>query len=253
MIDLFLFMGQSNMAGRGETCDRFPEPAPALTPGAGYEYRAVTAPNCLFPICEPFGKQENRSTGIDDGDRKSGSMVTAFVNAYYERTAVPVVGISASKGGSSIRQWQPDTDFLLDTKARLRSAQQYLTAEHYHIRHTFLLWCQGETDGDHQMNAADYQRYFSAMWQELKSWGVEQCFLIVIGEYNGPNAINYHDIQQAQRTLAAQNSDITLVDDSFASMKERGLMKDSFHYYQTAYNEVGRNAGKNAAEYLKNI
>ena len=35
--DLFLFAGQSNMAGRGIACTQFPECAPDLIPGAGAE------------------------------------------------------------------------------------------------------------------------------------------------------------------------------------------------------------------------
>lgn len=98
-VDLFMFMGQSNMAGRGIVTPEHPEPAPEPLPNAGYEYRAVSDPGKLVPISEPFGRAENRRGGIDDGDMKTGSMVTAFVNAYYTRTGVPVVGVSASKGG----------------------------------------------------------------------------------------------------------------------------------------------------------
>ena len=50
--DLFLFMGQSNMAGRGVTCSRFPQSAPACLPGAGWEFRAVSDPNRLYPAAE---------------------------------------------------------------------------------------------------------------------------------------------------------------------------------------------------------
>ena len=40
--DLFLFAGQSNMAGRGIACTQFPECAPDLIPGAGAEFRAIS-------------------------------------------------------------------------------------------------------------------------------------------------------------------------------------------------------------------
>ena len=66
-VDVFLFAGQSNMAGRGIPCKRFPETAPAVLPGAGWEYRAVSAPGQLFPITEPFGIHENNPNGISDG------------------------------------------------------------------------------------------------------------------------------------------------------------------------------------------
>lgn len=60
-IDLFLFMGQSNMAGRGIVTSEHPQGVPAVIEDAGYEYRAVSEPNRLCPITEPFGQNENRA------------------------------------------------------------------------------------------------------------------------------------------------------------------------------------------------
>lgn len=117
-VDLILFAGQSNMAGRGVTCDRWPAPSPAVMEGAGWEFRAVSDPSRLHPLSDPFGVEENRPDGINDrwGEvrAKTGSMVPAFVNAYYAGCGVPVVGVSASKGGSVIAQWQPGCALLDD-------------------------------------------------------------------------------------------------------------------------------------------
>ena len=100
--DLFLFAGQSNMAGRGVSCDRFPEKAPPVIPGAGWEYRAVSAPGRLFPITEPFGENENRSGGISE-NLKSGSMVSAFVNAFVTRMPLMLVSILALISAMALR------------------------------------------------------------------------------------------------------------------------------------------------------
>lgn len=91
--DLFLFIGQSNMAGRGVSSPRWPEGAPELTPGAGFEYRSVSAPEQLFPIQEPFGAAENDPNGIFEPGMKTGSLVTAFANAYYAQTHTPIIGV----------------------------------------------------------------------------------------------------------------------------------------------------------------
>ncbi len=42
--DLFLFMGQSNMAGRGVTNEKWQQKAPKLIEGAGVEFRAISDP-----------------------------------------------------------------------------------------------------------------------------------------------------------------------------------------------------------------
>jgi len=67
------------MAGRGVASQ-----APAVPESYGYEFRAMTDPTKLYPITEPFGKNENNpSSGVNESI-KTGSMVSAFVNAYYK-------------------------------------------------------------------------------------------------------------------------------------------------------------------------
>lgn len=250
MADLFLFMGQSNMAGRGIVTDSHTEGAPALEEGAGFEYRAVSSPDRLYPICEPFGRDENRKGGIDDGAMKTGSMVTAFANAYYEKTKVPIVGVSASKGGSRIDFWQPGGDFLRDAIARMKAACEFLAGNHFNIRHRFMVWCQGESDGDISKPGEQYRQEFERMLDAMLAAGIEKCFLIGIGHYNGTGGQDYSEIRAAQEDIAETDKNVVMVSRSFAEMKERGLMKDEFHYFQEAYNIVGREAGANTADYV---
>lgn len=286
MVDLFLFMGQSNMAGRGITNEQWPEEAPGLTEGAGWEFRAISDPTRLYPIAEPFGVDENNPVGINDifssgAKAKTGSMVTAFVNAYYAKTGVPVVGVSASKGGSRISQWLPDAKdgFLKDALERYKKAVAYLQnsperyeeteaylqnspecceqAEmpgqgiSYEIRHRYMLWCQGESDGDKGTTVAEYKERFWALWSEMKSAGIEKCFLIQTGKKNVPGQEDdYEDIRRAQEELC-DGEEIIMVSRCLGGMLERGLMKDAFHYYQQAYNECGREAGRNVGNYVK--
>lgn len=249
-MDLFLFMGQSNMAGRGIPDGKTGEQAPVILPGAGYEYRAVTAPDRLFLMEEPFGKEENREGGIDDGDKKTGSLATAFINAYYLCTRIPVVAISASKGGSSILEWQAGGEFLEDAKERLRSGRKYLVEQGFRICHIYMLWCQGETDGDRGMEPEEYRLYFERMLAEMKGTGTEKCFLIRIGEYNGEEAVNYDKIIKVQTQIPKEHPDVVLVSADFTEMKKRGGMKDWYHYYQWAYNEAGLKAGMNAGIFV---
>lgn len=251
--DLFLFLGQSNMAGRGVTSPQWPETAPALTPGAGYEYRAVSDPGRLYPASEPFGVHENNPDGICEPGMKTGSMVTAFINAYYARTKIPVIGVSASKGGSAIGQWQGDGDYLSDALMRLERAEKFLKEQEITVRHRYMLWCQGETDGDLGTSPEDYKARFTNMFSQLREKGIETCFLIAIGEYNGQKGFDYSDIRRTQLELPKELPDVVLVCDAFHTMGARGLMKDDFHYYQAAYNEVGTMAGNAAGEFVRRV
>lgn len=252
-VDLILFLGQSNLAGRGVTSPRWPQTAPPALPEAGWEYRAVSAPGRLSPLEEPFGRWENRPGGIYDGEKKTGSLVTPFVNAYYTLTGTPVVGLSASKGGSSLLQWQPGGAFWQDLLSRWQSARDYLAQAGIPIRHQFAVWCQGETDGDEGSSEDAYQSKFRQLYDALAAQGMELCFLIQIGRYNGPKGYDYAPVRRAQEALAEELPHVVMVSREFETMQARGLMKDEFHYYQAAYNEVGTLAGARAGRYVNDM
>ena len=135
---------------------------------------------------------------------------------------MPILGISASKGGSSILEWLPGTAYFADLSGRLDACLKYVAEQGICIRHWYILWCQGETDGDHEMSGE---------------------------EYIEPDAPlhDYSEIMAAQKSIAEKIPDVHMVSTSFQTMLRRGLMKDAFHYYQAAYNEIGREAGENTA------
>lgn len=253
--DLILFAGQSNMAGRGATSTKWSESAPEILKGAGYEYRAITDSDRFNPIEEPFGVNENDPNGIYEPGMKTGSLVTSFVNMYYRTTEEPVIAVSASKGGSSISEWQGNDDLLSDAIRRLKKAMDYAKKNRIHIRHKYVLWCQGETDGDKGMPPEVYKKKFRAMFSKLRDIGIEKCFLITIGEYNGRCGYEaqYISIRNAQIELSIEMDDVMIACDDFHRMKALGLMKDDFHYYQKAYNEVGTAAGKAVGMFVANI
>ena len=251
-VDLMLFAGQSNMAGRGVTSTQWPEAAPTIIPGAGYEFQAISNPRYLVPIAEPFGVNENSSAGINDGSAKTGSMVTAFANSYYTHNGgVPIVGVSASKGGSGIDEWQPGQPLYTDAVSRLNAAKAWLHAKGFVIRNLFLAWCQGEHEGATASVDDDnsYITSFETMFTGFKSNGIQKCLLCRIGESNAAGE-DYSIVIQKQTELAKTNADVVMATTVLAGFKARGLMKDDYHYYQAAYNEMGRYAGVNAAVYV---
>jgi hypothetical protein len=249
IVDLFLFIGQSNMAGRGTVAE-----APALIDGAGYEFKAVTDPTKLYPITEPFGAGQN-GTYINDGTMKTGSMVTAFANAYFKQTGVPIVGVSASQGGTRISFWSSDGTVATEYKNRFNSALNWLQNNGYTVRHKYAVWCQGETDGDIGTTKENYKVLLNDLcyYRMNQDLGIEKTFIVRIGNYNGTNAsLSYVPIIEAQTEYCKTSEYAVLVGAKFAGMKDRGLMKDEYHYTQTGYNEQGIEAGTNVAFYVEN-
>ncbi|WP_438444132.1 sialate O-acetylesterase [Gorillibacterium sp. sgz5001074] len=243
-VDLILFMGQSNMAGRGTA-----EEAPEVPTGAAYEFRAITDPTRLYPLTEPFGVRENNADSGVSESLKTGSMVSAFVSTYNKHTGRTIVGVSCSKGGTSISQWQPGGAFLKDAVARYHSAAEWLSGNGYAIANRFMVWCQGETDGDHGMPPVEYTAKLTAMIEAMIESGMEMCYLVRIGRHRD-NASLYDPIMAAQTELCRTFRHAVLVSTKFESMAADGLMKDPFHYNQMGYNLVGEDAGRNTAYHI---
>ena len=253
IVDLFLFEGQSNMAGRGQTNATWTETAMAVNEGAGWEFRAITDPTKLYEIDEtvtPFGYAENNGNKINDGTDKTGGLVPAFINEYYKITGVPVVGVSASDGGVELQYWGADTKRGKDAKARWDAAIAWLTSNGYTIRHKYVLWCQGEADGDIGTTKQTYQSIFEGIVDSWITAGAEKVFVIRIGEYNGNESQDYSDIIDVQTEICQENKNVVMASTDYASMKARGLMKDDVHYYQAGYNEIGAYAGINVGSYV---
>ena len=149
-------------------------------------------------------------------------------------------------------EWQPCTPYLTDALNRLAAAKNWLNQNEYRIRHTFVLWCQGESDGDAGTKKEAYIQGFERVLNAMLLAGVERLFLVRIGHCDGAGSLNrYAPMLEWQEDIARTNSHVTLVSRAFSSMLERGLMKDAFHYYQAAYNKVGTEAGMNTAAWVR--
>lgn len=247
-VDLFIFMGQSNMAGRGIVTAEHPEDAPQVVSGAGYEFRAISNPTRIYPITKTFGVAENIKGAIDDGNKKTGGLVPSFVNSYYKVTGVPIIAVSASIGGTPSASFKQGGAIFNDAVNRLTLTKNWLRDNGYKILHTYMVWCQGESDGDNNVTKDTYKSNFADIFNGMKVNGVEKCFLIRIGEDNGTDK-DYTAIMNAQNDVCKESADVVMVSLDFQSMLGRGLMKDNWHYFQKAYNEVGATAGYHAGVY----
>lgn len=247
--DVFLFMGQSNMAGRGITTADHPEKAPDVSDVA-YEYKAITSPTDLTPLVEPFGKNENKVGGINDGAMKTGSLVSSFAEEYHKLTNRKLIGISASKGGSSITEWVSGSVYLNDTIERLNKFKEFASRSRLNIRGYYVVWNQGE--GDANMPQSEYENHLNNMINTLKAYGIEKLFLIRIG-----HLVNMPDSQsiqiEAQTNIGRTNPDVVLVGNKFAELSMNGYLKDEAHYVQKGYNIQGKQAGINVSYYLNNL
>jgi len=246
-MDIIVFMGQSNMGGANGDVKEVPE----LTEGAGYEYRAVADPSTLYVLTEPFGEKENRGA-LDDTEimERQGSLVTAFVNAYYEETGTPVVAVSASRGSSSVEGWL-NRGMKEEAGARLDGAKECLEKEKIHIRHIYMVWFQGEADVNLKTTQEEYETALTGVTDYMKEHGVEKCFMIQIGP--GLEKTRYHEeIMNAQIDICEKSEDFVLASKLPAELSGEDMTdKGGIHFTQKALNLIGTDAGTNAGVYVK--
>ena len=255
IVDLVLFAGQSNMAGRGDYAD-----ATECAAGHGFEYHSVTEPGVLTTVNEPFGKYENNDAVNDFSgttERRSGDMVSSFMESYYKVSGVPIVGVQCSRGGTDTNYWT-NADRLTELAARYNEAKTYLEDSGYTIRNKFMVWCQGETDADKGRTTDTHKNNVMTIFNSVKTnTGLTNMFIVRIGHCRSGNALDeekdpvYKAINLAQKELADANEDITAVA-SFYTDEYLALMRDNYHYYQGAYNSIGNIAGNNTAVTLYN-
>ena len=252
VVDLFIFMGQSNMSGRGVAAE-----APEVPEGWGYEYKAISDPGKLLHMVEPFGLYEDNATsGVDDsngenGNKRKGSSVSALAIAYYQLTNVPVVGVSCSKGGTSTTFWKVGGKPLNDAIARQLEAEQWLTDNGYIIRNNYMFWLQGESDSS--MAPEVYKSNLIGIVKEMiQKTGVTNCMMLRVGQADNTTATRKNNIIEAQTELCQTYTEFVMASTLIAGFPDDGLMKDTWHYTQEGYNILGTDAGKNVAFYANN-
>lgn len=246
--DLILFMGQSNMSGAAGSASE----APKLIKGAGYEYKAVTQPEGLCELTEPFGKEEHREGYLDDREllERKGSLVTAFVNAYYQETGERIVAVSASRGSARVSSFN---NYLVeDVLDRLQNAKRVMTEQKVNIRHIYMVWFQGETDAYLNTSEEEYIGEMQKLLYTLQPEGVERCFVIQIGnvEMSGEK-VDTAPMQEIQQKLCETDENFVLVSVLPKTLDGEKYMEDQIHFTQKGLNLIGEDAGKHAGNYVK--
>ncbi len=115
--DLFLLIGQSNMAGRGTmlAADSAGHPdGVELLDSTGIPVQATLPLNRYSTIRKELSLQ-----GINPG--------VGFAEVIREKTGRPLLLVVNARGGSALREWVPGSDYYNEAARRTRQAMQYGT------------------------------------------------------------------------------------------------------------------------------
>ena len=231
------------MSGRGGNA----KAAPGVPVDTGYEFRIGTCPTGLYPVTEPFGVYSNGYL-CDLPILRGGSLVSAFMNSYYKATGVPVMGFSAARGGSSIGYWQT-APVQAELSQKFDTIKAWCSANHVFIRKKYVVWLQGETDGVARIEKQKYREGLVNVFTPLFAKGLDQVFVITIGQYAGLPG-TYDQVIQAEIELCSSDPRFTLGSDALRNLPATYLT-DGCHYSQAALNIVGSQCGNAAAIYTK--
>lgn len=243
-VDLIVFAGQSNMSGYGGNA----EEAPEITEGAGAEFRAVSDPDELYTIAEPFGIYENTEI-MNDFYLKRGSLVTSFINTWYQETGTPVIAVSASKGGMASTYWASDA-VCSEVEGRFKRAKAWLEENDYEVGNQFLVFLQGENDVLENVPEEQYLTDINVFSSHMFTAGIDKFLMIRIGGERGRHDA-FKRIADLQTELCRTDPRFVLVSTLLSGVGDDHMV-DAYHYDQAALNLLGEDAARNGAYFAIN-
>lgn len=232
-MDLYLLIGQSNMAGRGEVESQDEKKHPRVW--------ALDKENQWVPAQDPI-HFDKKVAGVGPG--RTFGLEMAKQDSHANIGLIP-----CAVGGTSIRIWQPggfdkktEVNPYDDMRARLKVAQESGTVKG-------VLWHQGEADG----KMGERGKYEAALI-ELIERVREECddlklpFVIgQLGQFEGrPWSEGRTKVDAAQRAVAEKLSGIAFV--SSDGLKDKG---DQTHFSAAAARELGERYAEKIIELQK--
>ncbi|MBR5175293.1 MAG: sialate O-acetylesterase [Bacteroidales bacterium] len=164
--DVYLLIGQSNMAGRGEMLEE------DFLPMEGIYLLDTTGK--IVPATSPINKY---STIRKDLSLQGYSLGVSFAQAMHERNGRPVLLVVNARGGTAINSWEEGSLYYNEAVRRARQAMRYGKLK-------AILWHQGESDANEANEAtlplypSKFKRLAKALRRDLGN------VRIIMGEAN---------------------------------------------------------------------
>jgi serine/threonine protein kinase len=171
--EVFVGAGQSNSTNCGE--ERIDQTTGMVSTFSGTDWRLANDPQ----------------PGVHDGTG-GGSYWPAFGDAMYSKFKVPIGVASTGHSGSSVKEWQPGSEYFRWTTGRMNQFGK----EGFRA----VLWHQGESDVG--MSADEYARRMTALIEESRKatgWDVPWCVAQV--SYHTPKEPSFDNPRAGQKKL----------------------------------------------------
>jgi hypothetical protein len=227
-LQLYLLMGQSNMAGRGKLATEDKTPHPRVL--------VLTLENKWEPAVEPITRDKPGMLGVGPG--------LAFGKVMAEKEPGVTIGlVPCAFGGTPLKRWQRGGDLYSNAVHRAKLAMRDGTL-------AGILWHQGESDSGTATNANTYGDRLAQMIQDIRAdLGLPGLPFVVgqIGEFlydRGPDHSPYARVVNA--ALAELPKKVPATGCALSKgLKHKG---DQLHFDASSQREFG---GRYAAEMLR--
>ena len=212
-LQLFLLIGQSNMAGRGEVEAQDQEPIPHV-----YTLNKELA---WVPAIDPL-HSDKPTAGVGLG--------RSFAKRLLKEDPAASIGLIPSAfGGTSLEEWAPDGKLFLDAVKRTRAALQAGKLRG-------ILWHQGEADSGKEALARSYrERWIKTIEALRKELGADS-IPIVVGELGEFYAGEYAPVVNEQLASIPLTAPYT----AFVSSARLKAKSDRVHFDSPSLREFGR-------------
>lgn len=223
VFDLYLLMGQSNMAGRGEL--------DAMHPPADPKIWVMDHLSRWKPAVDPLHGQTSR---VIPGKGPGLSFAKTLRSAH--PSGNPIALIPCAVGGTALERWEKDGDLYRQALLRAQRASQKGKIKG-------ILWHQGESDSNSLERAASYQARLTRMILDLRSdLGIPNLPVILgeTGHFLEAEEFPYAEtIRQAIRDTAASLPYSAVV--SSEGLHDKG---DHLHFDAASAEMLGRRYAK---------
>ena len=216
--DVYLLIGQSNMAGRGCLNETNGVPCEGVLKLDNFGY--------LVPAMEPL-HNDRKSAGAGLGASFANSMRA-------DDTNTTVVLVPCAFGGSSLDQWKKGSYMYELAVLRTREALRLLGKKG---RLAGLLWHQGESDSESEDKANSYAKRFSEMVENLRQdLGCGDVPLVVgeLGRYLADNRAKSGCYQHFEKINAALNGLTNSIPNCACVSSEDLTPNDDILHFNTA-------------------
>lgn len=209
MIDSFLMIGQSNMAGRGHLDEVAPVINSSLYMLRNGQWR---------PLVEPVN-QDRPFSGV--------SLAVSFVDEYSKKYQKAAGLIPCAEGGSSIIEWEPKGQLYTHAVYQCLLAKRISNIKG-------ILWHQGESDCSDMSDVANYEKRLICLIDSLTSdLGIQGVPIIAgeLGDFLGTDPEGkyryYPLLNSVLRNIAAKRDDFSTVPANGLTSNSDGIHFDA--------------------------